>query len=108
MNGLGQYRTVSYGNSRAITTHSLPDICARSQSFPPGYIDSIRHTPTVVVEFPERCDDTSKASLPAVDKFVSKDPSAEVVARTVMEVICVFIRQKKNVPRTTDHFSGKF
>ena len=38
--------------------------------------------PTEVVEFPERYDHTSNAPLPAVDKLISKDPSAEVVAKT--------------------------
>ena len=40
------------------------------------YVDSIRPTPpTEVVEFPERCDDTSNAPLPAVDKLMSNNAS---------------------------------
>ena len=46
-------------------------------------VDSIRPTPPVeVVEFPERCDDTSNAPLPATEKFVSNNLSTEVVAKT--------------------------
>ena len=67
------------------------------------YTDSIHNTPTMVVEFPERCDDTSNAPLPAVDKFVSSRGSG----KNLMEVICVFLMQK-NLHRTTDHFSGNF
>ena len=47
--------------------------------------DSIRPTPpTEIVDFPQRCDDTSNAPLPAVDKLVSKNSSteADVVAHT--------------------------
>ena len=33
------------------------------------------------MEFPERCDDTSNAPLPAIDKLVSTDPSTERVAK---------------------------
>ena len=36
-----------------------------------------------VVEFPERCDDTSNAPLPAIDKLVSTDPSTERVAKPI-------------------------
>ena len=36
MNSLGQYRAVLRGNSRAITTHSPPDIHVCLWSFPPG------------------------------------------------------------------------
>ena len=40
------------------------------------YVDSIRPTPpTEVVEFPEKCDDTSNAPLPAVDKLMSNNAS---------------------------------
>ena len=46
------------------------------------YVDSIRPTPPIeVVEFPERCDDTSNAPMPAIDKLVSKDSSTEMVAK---------------------------
>ena len=46
-------------------------------------IDSIRPTPpTEVVEFPERCDDTSNAPLPAIDKLVSTDPSYRESSKT--------------------------
>ena len=44
MNGLGRYRAVSHGNLQAITVHSLPDIRARSRSFPPGYLFWTPHT----------------------------------------------------------------
>ena len=47
------------------------------------YVDRICPTlPTEIVEFPDRCDDTSNALLATIDKLVSKDPSAEVVAKT--------------------------
>ena len=62
------------------------------------YVDSIRPTPpTEVVQFPERCDDTSNAPLPAVDKLVSKDPSTKWQnPQSMMEVICL----QKDLPCT--------
>ena len=44
-------------------------------------VDCISLTPRIeVVEFPERCDDTSNAPLLAIDKLVSKDPSTDKIA----------------------------
>ena len=46
------------------------------------YVDSIRPTPpTEVVEFPERCDDTSNAPLPAIDKLMSNNPLTDIKAK---------------------------
>jgi hypothetical protein len=46
------------------------------------YVDSIRPTsPTEVVEYPERCDDTSNAPLPVVDTNLSTDVATKPTKR---------------------------
>ena len=61
--------------------------------------------PTEVVEFPERCDHTSNTPLSAVDKLISKDPSAEVVAKTTKRNgsdLCP-PKAKKDLPSTISY-----
>ena len=50
-------------------------------------VDSIRPTPPIeVVEFPERCDDTSNAPLPGLEQLVSNNPSKNATEKSCKRI----------------------